>query len=142
MSQARSFAVIGLIVLAIFGAVWAAPPTGRTREITGVWLLETEGSSFFEGATLATVRSFDQADAGWLEEGNAQDLEDVLSAHYKEAGYCNVRAFALRFKGKRRIGMSGHLGLWGSRYEVVELMEIKPLPWPKCESPFDWKAGD
>lgn len=142
MSQSRSFAIIGLIILAICGAVWAARPTDRTREISGIWLLEMEGSSFFEGATIATVRNFDQADAGWLEEGDAQGLEEVLSAHDKEAGSCNVRAFALRFKGKRHFGMSGHLGLWSSRYEVIELIEIKPFAWPECESPFDWKPED
>jgi hypothetical protein len=101
-----------------------------------------EGSSFFEGASLATVRNFDPADAGWLEEGDAQGLEEVLSAHYKEPGYCSVRAFALRFEDKRHFGMSGHLGLWSSRYEVIELVEIEPLPWPECESPFDWKPED
>ena len=139
MSQSRSFALVGLIVLAICGAVWASRPT---REFSGVWLLEFEGSNFFEGATLATVRDFDRADAGWLEEGDAIDIDKVLPAYDKDDACWKVRAFALRFKGKRHFGMSGHLGLWNSRYEVAELIEMKPLPWPECESPFNWDDED
>lgn len=142
MSQARSFAVVALIVLAIGAAVWAARPVDRTREFSGVWLLEFEGSQFFEGATLATVRDFDPADAGWLEEGGALDLDKVVADYDVDAGCWKVRAFALRFKGQRHFGMSGHLGGWNSRYEVAELIEIKPLPWPECESPFLWQAED
>ncbi|RNJ62534.1 MAG: hypothetical protein EDM03_13965 [Porphyrobacter sp. IPPAS B-1204] len=142
MSQARSWAVIALIALAIGGAVWAAKPTDQTREFSGVWLLEFEGSQFFEGATLATVRDFDPADAGWLEEGDAIDVEKLFA---RDGGYADcykVRAFALRFKGQRHFGVSGHLGGWNSRYEVAELIEMTPLSWPECESPFDWKPED
>lgn len=138
MSQWRSLAVVGLIVLAICGAVWAARPPDRLREISGVWLLEFEGSNFFEGATAATVRDFDIADAGWLEEGDAIDLDKAVPDYDADAGCWKVRAFALRFKGERHFGMSGHLGGWNSRYEVAELLDIKPLPWPECESPFHW----
>lgn len=142
MNQGRSWAVIGLIVLAIGGAVWAARPAERTREFSGIWLLEFEGSQFFEGATLATVRDFDPADAGWLEEGDAIDLDTVIADYGEDAGCWKVRAFALRFKGQRHFGMSGHLGGWNSRYDVAELIEIKPLAWPECESPFHWEAED
>jgi hypothetical protein len=142
VSQARHWAVIALIVLAIGGAVWAARPAERTSEFSGIWLLEFEGSQFFEGATLATVRNFDQADAGWLEESDAIDLDKVLPDYEADAGCWKVRAFALRFKGQRHLGMSGHLGMWNSRYDVDELIEIKPLSWPECESPFHWEAED
>ena len=139
MSQPRSLAVIGLIVLAICGAVWVTRPT---REFTGIWLLQFEGSNFFEGATLATVRDYDREDAGWLEEGDAIDIDRVLPDYGEDAGCWKVQAFALRFKGKRHFGMSGHLGLWNSSYKVAELIEMKPLPWPECESPFDWEGED
>jgi hypothetical protein len=139
VSQSRSLAVIGLIVLAISGAVWVARPD---REMSGVWLLQFEGSNFFEGATLETVRDFNRDDAGWLDEGDAIDVGKLLPAYDGGSACWKTRAFALRFKGRRHFGMSGHLGLWNSRYEVVELIEMKPLPWPECESPFDWKAED
>jgi hypothetical protein len=142
VSQARSFAVIALIVLAIGGAVWAARPPDRMREISGIWLLEFEGSNFFEGATPATVREFDLDDAGWLDEGDAIDIGKLTPADRGSSACYKVRAFELRFKGKRHREVSGHLGLWNSRYEVVELIEIKPLPWPECESPFEWNTED
>jgi hypothetical protein len=135
VSQSRSLAVIGLIILAICGAVWVTRPD---REMSGVWLLQFEGSNFFEDATLATVRNFDRDDAGWLDEGDAIDIEKVLPDYDEDAGCWKVRAFSLRFNGKRHYGMSGHLGLWNSSYEVEEVIEMKPLPWPNCESPFDW----
>jgi len=140
VSQARSWAVIGLIVLAVCGAVWAARPPDRMREISGVWLLQFEGSNFFEGATAATVRNFDRADAGWLDEGDAIDVEKLLA---RDGGYTKcykVHAFELRFKGQLHAGISGHLGMWRSRYDVAELIEMKPIAWPECESPYDWKA--
>jgi hypothetical protein len=139
VSKPRSLAVIGLIVLAICGAVWVARPA---REFSGIWLLQFEGSNFFEGATLATVRDYDREDAGWLEEGEAIDIDKVIPEYDAGAACWKVRAFALRFKGKRHFGMSGHLGMWNSSYEVAELIEMKPLPWPECESPFDWEGED
>jgi hypothetical protein len=142
VSQWRSFAVVALIVMAICGAVWASPSPDRMREISGVWLLEFEGSNFFEGATAATVRDFDQADAGWLDEGEAIDVEKLFAHDGGHASCYRVRAFELRFKGRRHAGVSGHLGMWNSSYEVIELVEIKPLPWPECETPFGWKAED
>ncbi|MBU7580965.1 MAG: hypothetical protein KAF27_10930 [Porphyrobacter sp.] len=142
MSQWRSWAIIGLIMLVIGGAVSASRPPDRLREIAGVWLLEFEGSNFFEGATAATVRDFDPAEAGWLEEGDAIDVEKLFAGDGGYADCYKVRAFALRFKGRRHAGVSGHLGLWNSRYEVVELIEMTPLPWPDCDSPFGWKAED
>ena len=78
MSQARSWAIIGLIALAIGGAVWAARPAAQTREFAGIWLLKFEGSQFFEGARMATVRDLDQADARWLEQGDAIDLDKLV----------------------------------------------------------------
>lgn len=142
MSLARSWATIGLIVLAIGGAVWASRPSDRLREISGVWLLEFEGSNFFEGATAATVRDFDPAEAGWLDEGDAIDLEKLFAGDGGFASCYKVRAFELRFRGRRHVGVSGHLGVWNSRYEVVELMEMKAIPWPECDSPFGWKSED
>lgn len=139
MSQARSLAIIGLILLAIGWAVWAARPT---REFSGIWLLQFEGSNFFEGATLATVRDYDREDAGWLDGGDAIDIEKVLPEYGSDAECGKVRAFALRFHGKHHYGRSGHVGLWNSRYEVVELLEMKLLPWPECESPSDWEGED
>jgi hypothetical protein len=138
VSGARSWAVIGLIALGIGGAVWASRPVDNTREFSGIWLLEFEGSEFFEGATLATVRDFDQADIGWLDEGDAIDLDKMVPDYDADAGCWKVRAFALRFRGQRHYGVSGHLGLWNSRYEVAELIEIKPLRWPECESHYGW----
>ena len=140
MSQARSWAIIGLIALAIGGAVWASRPPDRMREIAGVWLLELEGSNFFEGATAATVRDFDPDDAGWLEEGDAIDVEKLFAHDGGYADCYKVHAFELRFKGQRHAGVSGHLGMWNSRYDVAELIEIKPIAWPECESPYGWKA--
>lgn len=148
MSQVRSIAVIAVIVLAICGAVWAAKPGAKsaaepeTREIAGIWLLEFEGSHFFEGATPETVRDFDQADSGWLDTGVAIDLDEVIEDYDENAGCWKVRAFALRFKGQRHFGLSGHMGGWNSYYEVAKLSEMKPLSWPECESPFLWRTED
>jgi hypothetical protein len=142
VSRARGWAVIGLIVLAIGGAVSVSRPPDRMREISGIWLLEFEGSNFFEGATAATVRDFDQADAGWLEEGDAIDVEKLFAQDGGYADCYKVHAFELRFKGRRHSGVSGHLGMWNARYEVVELIELKPVRWPECDSPFLWQAED
>jgi len=141
VSSLRQFIPVGSIFLLICSAVWISGliDSGRTREISGLWLLQFEGSNFFEGATPETVRSYELDDAGWLSESDQIDLSNLLSG-YDESDECwTVKAVQLRFRGHRQIGVSGHLGMWSSSYEIEELLEMKVVPWPDCDSPYDWE---
>ena len=114
----------------------------RTREISGLLLLQYEGANFFEGATTKTVRSYELADAGWLQSSEQIDLSDLLAAQNKGLNCWPTTAVQMRFIGRRKIGISGHMGMWESRYEIDELLDMEVLPWPECESPYDWGHAD
>ena len=140
MSSLRQRIEVGLIFLFICAAVGVAGliDSSRTREISGLWLLQFEGSNFFEGATPETVRGYKLDDAGWLNSSDQIDLSGLLSG-YNEADECwTVKAIQLRFRGHRQFGVSGHLGLWSSSYEIEELLDMEVVSWPECESPYDW----
>lgn len=110
----------------------------RTREISGVWLYQFEGSNFFEGATPADVRENRQQDAGWLELPSGSPLLENLDHGYDSSGCWKVTAVELRFLGRKRFELSGHLSAWTSSYEIEDLLKAQTVPWPDCDSPYHW----
>ncbi len=112
----------------------------RSRVIEGVLLHQFEGSNFFEGATPESVRDFRREDAGWLDVEHMPQIADKLSYGHDASGCWQVTAFELRFRGRKRYGLSGHLSAWLSEYEIAELLSVNQIDWPDCDSPYDWAA--
>lgn len=144
MNGPRQLVEVGTIFLLIAGVVGIAGfiDSGRTREISGLWLLQFEGSNFFEGATPATVRGYGLEDAGWLNTSDQIDLSNLLPRYDGNDNCWKVKAIQMRFRGHRQFGLSGHLGMWNSSYEIEELLEMEEVPWPECDSPFDWNDAE
>jgi hypothetical protein len=101
---------------------------GRTREFSGVWLYEFEGSTFVEGATTVPTKRPPYKETDWLNHPAKQEIRAGEPAD--ESLNCHpVRPFLVTFTGyrTRHLFGSGHLGLWRSEITVQKPISIEPL---------------
>lgn len=131
------FRWISLVALGLALSSCAASRDAPTRQFSGVWLYEFEGSTFLEGASEPTVDDPPYSETDWLEY--PPDLprlgERVEALEYDDDRDCYpVQAFLIDFTGHRtrRLGGSGHLGLWRSEVTVHRTRSIKRLGAPFC----------
>lgn len=107
----------------------------RSRQYSGVWLYEFEGSTFVEGATEIPAQRPAYEETDWLEwRTDWPQLEALMD---KDSGpeRCNpVQPFLVTFVGRRirRLGGAGHLGLWRSEMEVQRPISAKRLGASFC----------
>lgn len=94
---------------------------GGTRQFSGVWLYDFEGSTFVEGATEAPKKRPAYKETDWLEWTDWPRLEGLMDDGAKDGGCQEVQPFLVNFVGYRThrlLGGSGHLGLWRSEVRV------------------------
>ena len=97
-------------------------------------MFEFEGSTFIEDAEKAPLRRLPYETSAWLRyeppgwpEGYGYD---------EEAECYTVTAFKVEFIGTKAtppLG-AGHLGLWEAEFEVDEMLDIKRIPGPDCQT--------
>ena len=102
----------------------------RSRQYSGVWLYEFEGSTFVEGATGVPARRPAYEESDWLEWTDWPGLEDLMEKRLQSADCYTVQPFYVTFVGRRirrPIGGAGHLGLWRSEIVVQRPISAKRL---------------
>lgn len=103
---------------------------GGTREFSGVWIYEFEGSTFVEGATeIPTIRP-PYEDADWLEWSDQLLLENLLDDRPGDGDCHLAQPFRVTFVGHRihhPLGGAGHLGLWRSQVTVRRTLSAERL---------------
>jgi hypothetical protein len=103
---------------------------GHTRQFSGIWLYEFEGSTFVEGATEIPKESPAPEEADWLEWADWPRLK-VLMEESRGNGDCyKVQPFLVTFAGRRThypFGGAGHLGLWRSKVTVQKPISARRL---------------
>jgi hypothetical protein len=110
--------------------------SGGTREFTGVWLYEFEGSRFVEGATQTPATPPDYEDTDWLEWTEWPDLERLMEDRLEDEGCYTVQPFLVTFVGRRThhpFGGVGHLGLWRSKVTVERPISAMRLGSATCD---------
>lgn len=130
MSGARSWAVIGLIALAIGCAVALSSPQfiGPRREYSGVFRVGFEVSYFVEGASEGTEPPFNRNTRGYLDSASLTLPPERCGR--SAAGYSPLRldrGYEIRFIGRRKPGPAGHLGMSPAEYLVERVIDIRPL---------------
>jgi hypothetical protein len=129
VSQARSFAVLGLITAAIMAAVGMASSgrDGWVREFRGVLIAEFEGDTFVEGATDERLPALGDSNHGYLDLDSITLPADPCSGRAEGAVPERREAFAIRFVGRRKAGPAGHLGMSPAEYQVDRVIDIRPI---------------
>jgi hypothetical protein len=109
---------------------------GRTRQFSGVWLHEFEGSTFVDGATEVPTERPDPAKTDYLEWRDWPRLEALMEASRGNGSCYTVQPFLVTFSGRRthyplygakRFGGAGHMGLWRSKVTVDRPISAKRL---------------
>ncbi len=104
---------------------------GPTREFSGVWLYEFEGSTFIEGAHGVPAEPPRYEEADWLEWADQPELEAVVERSGSDGACQPVQPIRLRFIGYRTryptMRGAGHLGLWGSQVTVSKTISSEAL---------------
>jgi hypothetical protein len=122
---------VGLIGLALSLTSCAGGGfSGPTREFSGVWLYEFEGSSFVEGATAVPAERPDYKKTDWLDVRDQLRIETLIDERFSE-GDCNkVQPVRLTFIGRRTsrpFGGAGHWGLWNSEVTIDRTISAERL---------------
>ncbi|MNT31559.1 hypothetical protein D3C72_1674010 [compost metagenome] len=104
--------------------------SGGTRQFSGVWLMEFEGSAFVEGATqIPKVRpAYDASDA--FEFTDWPQLEGLMEPSLSNRDCYTVQPFLVTFVGRRThhpFTGAGHLGLWRTQVTVQRPISAKRL---------------
>lgn len=101
---------------------------GRSREFSGVWLYEFEGSTFVDGATTVPTQRPPYKATDWLDHPAEQEIR--VGEPADESLNCYpVQPFLVTFIGYRTRYLfgSGHLGLWRSEITVQKPISIESL---------------
>ena len=101
-----------------------------TRQFSGVWLYEFEGSTFVEGATGIPTERPDYQETDWLEWTAWPHLERLMEDSLGDGDCYTVQPFLLIFEGRKThhpFGGAGHLGLWRSKVTVQTPISAKRL---------------
>jgi len=134
-----AFRWISLILLGLaLSSCFNAGDDDRSRQYSGVWLYEFEGSTFVEGATEVPAQPPTYEETDWLEWTDWPDLENLIEQRVRSGGCYTVQPFYVTFVGRRirhpRDG-AGHLGLWRSEVAVQRPISAKRLGPPLCYDP-------
>lgn len=142
-------ATVGLGICAWIGAISYIQ---RPRIIEGTWVDLFEGSVFFENQTVADACGPHFRSAPWLayypSEGTAAGR--MVEANRKsgefisEYGRYPVAAYHVKFVGRRKVskflGLGallgfgyGHLGAFGSEFQVGRMTSIRLIPNVRCD---------
>lgn len=127
--------------LALFGCSKPVEKSA-TREFSGVWLYEFEGSTFLEGATEIPKSRPPYDKSAWLDyhpdqlrPGQLINMSD--KDRYDQGRRCYLTyPFLVTFSGHstNNPNGSGHMGLWASEVTVDRMISSKPLGQPFCYS--------
>lgn len=144
-----------LAILAVVSILWIVliRYAERTRTIEGTWLDLFEGSSFFEGQTLAEACSGDGDDAPWFAyypnkntpQGAFLRANRNSGWYLSKYGTSRVSAYSVKFVGRRKVskllGLApslgvgyGHLASFGSEYEVDRVIMLRLIPDVICDT--------
>lgn len=122
------------IIVAVFGlalaSCWRRGIDGPTREFSGVWLYEFEGSTFIEGAHDIPAEPPRYEGADWLEWADQPEIEAVVNKRGSDESCHRVQPIRLRFIGHRTryaLGGAGHLDLWRSQVTVSKTISAEAL---------------
>lgn len=104
---------------------------GPTRQFSGVWLYEFEGSTFVEGATEIPTERPAYEETDWLEWGDRQPrLEELMEQSLGNGDCYTMQPFLITFVGRRThhpFGGAGHLRLWRSEVTVHRTISTERL---------------
>lgn len=126
-----SFILLGLALSSCSNGGFA----DRSRQYSGVWLYEFEGSTFVEGATEVPAQRPAYEETDWLEWTDWPGLEGLMEQRLENEGCYTVQPFHVTFVGhriRRPIGGAGHMGLWRSEVAVQRPISAKRLGPPFC----------
>lgn len=140
---------IALVICAWIGTISYVQ---RTRMIEGTWIDLFEGSSFFENQTVVDACGpyFDRAP--WMAyypsdataEGRMVSANRNSGEFISKHGRYPVAAYHVKFVGRRKVseflGLGtllgfgyGHLGAFGSEFQVDQMTSIRPIPHLHCD---------
>lgn len=127
---------ISLIALCLTLSSCVAPRfNGSTRQFSGVWLYEFEGSTFVEGATEIPAERPAYDETAWLTWVDQPRLEE-LAEWGPEIEDCHpVQPILVTFVGQKTnnpFGGAGHMGLWRSEVKVHRTISAERLGPPFC----------
>lgn len=108
---------------------------GGTRQFSGVWLYEFEGSSFVEGATAVPAERPDYRQTDWLEWTEWPQLERLMEYRLGDGDCYTVQPFLVTFEGRKThhpVRGAGHLGLWRSKVTVQRPISAQRLGQSFC----------
>ena len=103
-----------------------------TRQFSGVWLYEFEGSTFVEGATGTPAERPSARETDWLDypvdEPRLRHLIEEVGYDDKRECY-TVQPFLITFVGHRTLRPfgAGHMGLWRSQVTVDRTISFERL---------------
>lgn len=104
--------------------------SGRTRQFSGVYLHEFEGSTFVEGATGIPRERPDYKRTDSLDWIDQPRLEELLEESLGNGDCYTVQPILVTFVGRRTrypFGGAGHLGLHPSRVTVHRMISAERL---------------
>ncbi|GAA0867584.1 hypothetical protein GCM10009116_00990 [Brevundimonas basaltis] len=104
--------------------------TGSTRQFSGVYLHEFEGSTFVEGATAIPAERPGYKETDSLEWIDQPRLEDLLEERLGDGNCYTVQPILITFVGRRThypIGGAGHMGLHPGKVTVHRVISAKRL---------------
>lgn len=122
--------VLGLALVSCSGA--------GSRQFSGVWLYEFEGSTFVEGATAIPRERPDYKTADWLELVDWRRADALLDHDPGNSDCHMVQPFLVTFVGRRThrpFGGAGHWGLWRSEVTVQRQFSAQRLGRSFCYEP-------
>ncbi len=104
----------------------------KQRRFSGVWIDEFEGSTFLAGADRAPDKRPDYKSSAWL--NYSLPGQSKGPGYDTSAGCYALRAYKIEFIGqeKRSTNGSGHMGLWGSEIDVLDMIKAEPIASPNC----------
>jgi hypothetical protein len=103
---------------------------GHTRQFSGVWLYEFEGSTFVEGATEIPKERPAPKETDWLEWADQPRLGELMEESLENGDCYTVQPIRVTFVGHRThhpFGGAGHLGLWRSKVTVHRTISAERL---------------
>jgi hypothetical protein len=104
--------------------------TGQTRQFSGVWLYEFEGSTFVEGATAIPKKHPTPEKTDWLEWVDQPRLESLMEKSLNNGDCYTVQPILVTFVGRRTyhpFGGAGHMGLHRSMVTVDRTISAERL---------------
>jgi hypothetical protein len=126
-----TFRWIGLVALSLaLSSCSGGGLSGQTRQFSGVWLYEFEGSTFIEGATAIPKEHPAPEATDWLEWTDQPRLEALMEKSLGNEDCYTVQPILVTFVGRRThhpFGGAGHMGLHRSMVTVHRTISAERL---------------